>query len=173
MQPKTPEARRAAQKLFNGFMILVAINIIIFAVILWPRGEAPKAAAPEAAAPGPVVYVDKSGDPAMGEMMGVFLVAFDAWSKGNAGAFYAQFAAKYVPADSAGVFTKVFAEVYAEEFGKLGEMKLISRESNNDRDYGMLVFSIATEKVPTAKLSVNFLREKGTLKLAQMRLEKP
>ncbi len=171
MQPKTPEARRAAQKLFNGFMILVAINIIIFAVIMWPRGEAPKV--PNATAPGPVVYVDKTGDPATGEMLGVFLVAFDAWTKGNAGAFYAQFAAKYVPADSAGVFAKVFAGVYAEEFGKLGEMKLISRESSNDRDYGMLVFSIASEKVPTAKLSANFLRENGVLKLAQMRLEKP
>lgn len=165
MQSNTPEARRAASKVFNGFMLLAAANIIIIALVMWPRGDAP-----EKPAPSPVVT--PSTETLESEMQRVFDTAMVAWGKGDATAFYAQFAAKYVPADPVNLFQRVFAGVYGDEFGKIKAMKLNARESSGDSDYGMFVFDAECEKQPKARLSANFLREAGQLKLAQIRLEK-
>ena len=165
MQQSTTEARRAASKVFNGFMILVVANVIIIALVMWPRGDAP-----EKPVPSPVVT--QSTEALEGEMKRVLDTAMAAWGKGDATAFYAQFAAKYVPADSVNSFQRLFAGVYGDEFGKIKAMKLNARESSSDPDYGMLVFDAECEKHPKARLSANFLREAGQLKLAQIRLEK-
>ena len=159
MQANTPEARRAASKVFNGFMVLAAANIILIAVVMWPQTEPPPPAA-------------QSTEALDGEMKRVFDAAMAAWRKGDAVEFYAQFAAKHVPADSAEVFKRLFAGVYAEEFGEIKALKLNARESSADPDYGMLVFEAECSKHSRAKVSANFLRENGQLKLAQIRLEK-
>ena len=39
MEPNSPEAKRAAQKVHNGFLFLAALNLIFFAIVLWPRGK--------------------------------------------------------------------------------------------------------------------------------------
>lgn len=165
MEANSPEARRAASKVFNGFMVLAAANIILIAVVMWPRGEQP-------ADDGQPPVTAQSAEALDGEMRRVFDAAIAAWEKGDAAAFYAQFAVRHVPADSAEIFKRVFAGVYAEEFGKIKVLKLNARESSADPDFGMLVFDAECEKQPKTKLSANFLRDNGQLKLAQIRLEK-
>ena len=75
MQPSTAEARRAASKVFNGFMILAAANVIIIALVMWPRGDAP-----EKPVPSPVVT--QSTEALEGEMKRVLDTAMAAWRKG-------------------------------------------------------------------------------------------
>jgi hypothetical protein len=134
---------------------------------MWPFGKSEE---PDAGSPSnkaiPVAENLSS------EMQSVLGAAMKAWERRDAAAFYSEFAAKYVPADSTAVFERLFAGVYADEFGKIGTLQFNARESSGDPDFGMLVFQVECEKHPKARLSANFVRENGKLKLAQIRLEK-
>ena len=167
MQPNSPEARRAAQKVKNGFMFLAALNLVLIAVAVWPSKKAPQTeTAPPPATESP------TGQNAADEMNRVFDAAMNAWEHRDAKAFYAQFATAYVPADSVAVFDRLFLGVYADEFGAITTKTLVLKESNGDPDFGMLVFNAECTKHPKARLSANFIRENGQLKLAQIRMEK-
>ena len=172
MEPNSPEALRAAQKVKNGFMFLAALNLVLIAVAVWPskKPSPPENTAPEntppqvAATPGAQTIED--------EMKQVFDAAMKAWEQRDAKAFYSQFAAAYVPADSTAVFDRIFTGVYADEFGAIRSKILNAKEGSTDPDFGMLVFNAECTKHPKARLSANFIRENGQLKLAQLRMEK-
>lgn len=167
MQPNSPEAKRAAQKVKNGFMFLAALNLVLIAVAVWPSKK-PK---PPETAPPPAIEAP-SGQNAAVEMNRVLDAAMKAWEQRDAKAFYAQFATAHVPADSDAVFDRLFLGVYADEFGTIAAKTPVPRESNGDPDFGILVFVAECAKHPRARLSANFIRENGQLKLAQIRMEK-
>ncbi len=167
MEPNSPEARRAAQKVKNGFMFLAALNLVLIAVAVWPS----KKSKPPETVPPPAIEAPPSQTVA-DEMNRVLDAAMKAWEQRDAKAFYSQFAAAYVPADSAAVFERLFLGVYADEFGAITAKTLVPKESTGDPDFGMLVFNAECTKHPKARLSANFIRENGQLKLAQIRMEK-
>ncbi len=167
MEPNSPEARRAAQKVKNGFMFLAALNLVLIAVAVWPSKKAPPSE--NTPPPAAAIPLTESGET---EMKRVFDTAMTAWQQRDAKAFYAQFATAYVPADFPAVFDRLFLGVYANEFGTITAKLLVPKESNGDPEFGMLVFNAECTKHPKARLSANFTRENGQLKLAQLRMEK-
>ena len=167
MEPNSPEARRAAQKVKNGFMFIAALNFVIIAVAVWPS----KKPEPSETVPPPAIEAPPSQTVA-DEMNRVLDAAMNAWEQRDAKAFYAQFATAHAHADSAAVFERLFLGVYADEFGTITSKTLNTKESSADPGFGMLVFNAECTKHPKARLSANFIRENGQLKLAQIRMEK-
>lgn len=69
-------------------------------------------------------------------------------------------------------FRRLFVGYYLEELGRVKEVRLVPAASNFDPDNAMLVFATAFERWPLVKMSANFTREDGSLKLLQLRFEK-
>ena len=46
IEPGTPEARRAAQKLLNGFLFLAGLNVLLILYVFFIADDAPKQPAP-------------------------------------------------------------------------------------------------------------------------------
>lgn len=167
MQPNSPEARRAAQKVKNGFMFLAALNLTLIAVAVWPSGEKKPAETMQ-----PPANEAPPSPNAADEMNRVLDAAMNAWEQRDAKAFYAQFATAHVPADSVAVFDRLFLGVYADEFGAITAKTFVPKESTADGELGTLAFNAECTKHPKARLTANFVRENGQFKLSQIRMEK-
>ena len=68
------------------------------------------------------------------------------------------------------VVDRIFMKFYREKFGPLKGVRLSPKETTLDPDRGMLVYDAAFEST-VAKLSANFLRENGQVRLMQIRIE--
>ena len=93
----------------------------------------------------------------------------------NAGAqatFFADFAKSARPPANDATWTRLIDGYYRAEFGRVLTKKLSQSQTQPDADFGMLVYHTVTEKVRDAKLSANFVRENGALKIVQIRIEK-
>lgn len=167
IQPNTPEARKLARKTAEIFYWIAAANIVLIAIVLWPRGEKkeqPAAAAePQAntAAPG-----------ATRDMEAALTGALAAYNAKSETEFTRHFSAQAVPAMDARIFQSLIVGVYHQEFGEVLSKTLSNAETSADPDFGMLVHVVACKKRPKAKLSVNFHRENGVMKIVQWRMEK-
>lgn len=170
-EPNSREAERAAQKVRNVFYFIAAANIVIVAIVMWPR----KKGAPPAAAPAPAAVEADTfkapQTPAMKEMEAISDRLIAAYTARDAERFAAEFSAKAVPKVDETYFRTVVIGLYHETFGDVVSKKLTG-ESNPDADRGMLVYEIACKKGNRAKISTNFLRESGQLKAVQWRMEK-
>ena len=69
-------------------------------------------------------------------------------------------------------FRRLYNDYYRVDFGKLSALRLDRKASVTHRDRGVLVYDAVFEKAPRAKINVNFTREAGELKIAQLRLER-
>ena len=98
--------------------------------------------------------------------------ALNAYNAGDQTALFADFASTATPPPSDRIFTELFMGFYKTEFGKIGALHLNMKETNPDPDFGMLVYDAQCERQPQAKVSANFIRENGALKIVQMRFEK-
>ena len=109
---------------------------------------------------------------AVRELAAVLDKALSAYNAGGQAALFADFASTATPAPSDRIFTELFEGFYKVEFGKIVALRLNTRETNPDPDFGMLVYDAQCERQPLAKVSANFLRENGALKIVQVRFEK-
>ena len=129
-----------------------------------------------AAKPAVVDSVAVTPDPkplaAARELSAILDKALSAYNAGDQAALFADFAASATPAPSDRIFTELFEGFYKAEFGRILALRLNTRESNPDPDSGMLVYDARCERQPLAKVSANFLRENGVLKIVQVRFEK-
>ncbi len=161
--PNSPEALAKAAKVKSYFMLIVGVNLALIAIALWPRGEAK---------PAPVPAV---GTLAPGSQHDLELLLDNALTDYNSleGERFLRFfsTAAQPPADAA-FFDRVIKGIYHHEFGAVFSKKLIPGETSLDADYGMLVYEAQCKKRPAVKLSVNFQRDSGVLKIVQWRMEK-
>lgn len=109
---------------------------------------------------------------AVRELAAVLDKALSAYNAGDQVALFADFATSATPAPSDRIFTELFEGFYKAEFGRIVALRLNPLESNPDPDSGMLVYDARCERQPLAKVSANFLRENGALKIVQVRFEK-
>ena len=97
--------------------------------------------------------------------------ALDAYNAEDAARFLACFGKAAMPPAEPRVFAAVFVGVYQSEFGDYVSKQLNTKETVPDADRGVLVYDAVFDK-RKVKLSANFLREQGALKLVQIRMEK-
>ena len=109
---------------------------------------------------------------ALRELATILGKALSAYNAGDQAALFADFATTATPAPSDRIFTELFEGFYKAEFGRIVALRLNPLESNPDPDSGMLVYDARCERQPLAKVSANFLRENGSLKIVQVRFEK-
>ncbi len=134
------------------------------------------AACKKAAPPAVVEIAAATPDPkviaAVQEQAAVLDKALSAYNAGDQAALFADFASTATPAPSDRIFTELFEGFYKVEFGKIVALRLNPKETNPDPDFGLLVYDAQCERQPLAKVSANFLRENGALKIVQVRFEK-
>lgn len=97
--------------------------------------------------------------------------ALAAYNAGDARAFLAETARNAPGIREQGVYQRLFEGVYKPEFGSFVAKVMDPKESIPDRDWAVLVYRAQFAK-NTAKLTANFARENGAVKLMQIRIEK-
>ncbi len=95
-----------------------------------------------------------------------------AYNAGDARAFWADAATKATPPPTPGTFKSLFEDYYKADFGKYLAKTLINGETFPDPALGVIVYEAKFEKRPKVKVSANFTREDGALRLMQIRFEK-
>lgn len=100
----------------------------------------------------------------------VLAPALAAYQEGDFKALHGLFAKAAPGMSDVAVVDRIFMKFYREKFGRLKAVRLSPKESTLDADRGMLVYDAALENA-YAKLSANFLRENGQLRLMQIRFE--
>lgn len=177
-EPNSPEAKRAAERIRTTFFLIAAANVVIIAIVMWPKGKpaapAEKPVAEKASVePGGDLTAEKAAatSPAFAEMSTVNERVIAAYHAKDAERFAAEFSPNAVPPVTEDYFRKVVVGVYQEEFGDITGRKLTG-ETSLDPNYGMLVFEITCKKGIRAKISANFRREGDALKVVQWRMEK-
>jgi hypothetical protein len=109
--------------------------------------------------------------PAMHEMERVNDKVIAAYNDHDAARFAEVFSPTAVPPPNDDYFRNVIMGLYHEEFGGITGKKLTG-ETNLDLNHGMLVYEITCKKGIRAKISTNFRRESGQLRVVQWRMEK-
>ena len=173
-EPNSPEARRAAQKVRNVFYFIALANIVLIAVVMWPRPKPPLSKPDKdikEASPAPEVVPAVENRQAMQEMEAVNERLLSAYRERDAERFAQEFSAQAIPPVNEDYFRKIVIGLYYEEFGDITGRKLTG-ETSADPNYGMLVYEITCSKRIRAKISTNFRRENGALKVIQWRMEK-
>jgi hypothetical protein len=166
IQPNTPEARKLARKTAEVFYWIAAANIVLVVFVFWPRAE--KTELPAAITTTQTNTATPGATIDMEAVLADTLTAYNAKSETE---FTHHFSAQAVPPMDTRVFQNLIVGVYHQEFGEVVSKALSNAESAANPDYGMLVYSVECRKRPKAKLSVNFHRENGVMKVVQWRME--
>ncbi len=162
--PNSPEAKAKAAKVKSYFMLIVAANIALIAIVLWPREDAGKPAA--------TPKFDSASTTSMQSMENIFDTAVAGYNGLESEKFLLCFSPTAEPPANAAFFENVIKGLYHHEFGAVLAKRLIPGETSPDADFGMLVYETQCKKRNAVKLSVNFRRESGDLKIVQWRMEK-
>lgn len=83
-----------------------------------------------------------------------------------------QFSAKAPGLSDDGAFRRLFFGYYLGDLGRAKSLRLIPADSSFDPDRALLVYEGAFDFWPRVKVSANFTRDEGALKLMQLRFEK-
>ena len=146
--------------------VLAFVALAVAALTGCKKADQPAVAETAAATPDPKVLA------AVRELAAVLDKALSAYNAGDQAALFADFATAATPPPSDRIFTELFEGFYKVEFGKIVALRLNTRETNPDPDFGMLVYDAQCERQPLARVSANFLRENGALKIVQVLFEK-
>ena len=145
---------------------------LALATLAFSVATACKRAPPPAAAEAPAATPDPKVLAAARELAAVLDKALTAYNAGDQAALFADFASTATPAPGDRIFTELFEGYYKAEFGKITALRLDTKETVPDPEAGLLVYLAQCERVPLAKVSANFIRENGTPKIVQLRMEK-
>ena len=146
--------------------VLGLAALAVSALTACQKAAPPVTAETAAATPDPKVLAAVRG------LAAVLDKALSAYNAGDQAALFADFASTATPAPSDRIFTELFEGFYKVEFGRIVALRLNPKETNPDPDFGLLVYDAQCERQPLAKVSANFLRENGALKIVQVRFEK-
>jgi hypothetical protein len=146
----------------------LAMALLLGGFVSCRKNRAPETVQ-SAASPTPVVTIksellapfEKVLDPALAAYNSGDVVSFDA--------FFARDA--HPPADEH-TFQALFEGIYQPEFGNYLAKRVMPAETVPDPDYGQVVYNATFEKRPRVKVSANFVRQDGALKIKQLRFEK-
>ena len=154
---------RIHRPLFRAFILIA---------LAFSGATACKRPPPPAVAEAPAATPDPKMLAAARELAAVLDKALTAYNAGNQAALFADFASTATPAPGDRIFTELFEGYYKAEFGKITALRLDTKETVPDPEAGMLVYLAQCERTPLAKVSANFIRENGTPKIVQLRMEK-
>lgn len=168
-EPNSPEALRAAQKVRNVFYMIAAANLVLIAIVMWPRPKAPSPPQPAANAP---VATDATADPVAREMDSVFERLLAGYHTRDAERFADVFSPAAVPRPDEDYFRTVIIGQYQEQFGDVLERRIVSEATSANPNGGMLVHELSTKKGVPAKSTTKFAREGHKLRVTEWRLEK-
>ena len=147
-------------------------RLVILAALALAGVTACKRATPPAVAAAPAATPDPKIPAAARELAAVLDKALTAYNAGDQAALFADFASTATPAPSDRIFTELLEDYYKAEFGKITALRLNTQETVPDPEAGMLVYLAQCERAPLVKVSANFVRENGTPKIVQLRMEK-
>lgn len=164
--------RRAAHDDTSFFDPGLSCGLFALAALAFSMLTACEKAAPPPQAETVAATPDPNVPAAARELAAVLDKALSAYNAGDQAALFADFARTATPPASDRIFTELFEGFYKVEFGKIVALRLNPRETNTDPDFGMLVYDAKCERQPQAKVSANFIRENGALKIVQVRFEK-
>src|SRR5829696_7112025 len=116
-KPNSPEAVRAAQKVRNIFYMIAAANIVVIAIVLWPRP--PLATRAEGG-----IAAASERNPRIGEMEAIHDRLLAAFHGRDAERFAEEFSSAAEPAPNEEYFRKVVIGGYDEAFGAIQEKTL-------------------------------------------------
>ena len=136
------------------------LSFALLAPLRLARGDAARVTPNPAPQPG-----------ALAELEPVLNRALAAYNADDKHAFLAEFASAAPGIRVEGAYRRLFQEVYKNEFGKLESKRLRRKASVADRDWGALIYEADFQKHPKAQLVANFIREKGAVKLMQIRFD--
>jgi hypothetical protein len=125
------------------------------------------AAEPVASTPDPTVIAEK-----VAPYEKVLATALGAYNERDVPAFLATLAKEAHPPATENSFHAIFDGIYRVEFGKFISKELVPAESIPDPNYGQVVYKATFEKRTRVKVSADFIREDGVLKIVQLRFEK-
>ena len=108
---------------------------------------------------------------ALAELEPVLNRALAAYNADDKHAFLAEFASAAPGIRVEGAYRRLFQGVYKNEFGRLESKRLRRKASVADRDWGALIYEADFQKHSKAQLVANFIREKGAVKLMQIRFD--
>ena len=168
IQPNSPEAKKLARKVSDLFLCIAAANIVLIAIVLWPRGGKSEQQTTTATQ----TQTDIAMPSATHDMETALASAIADYNAKDETRFAAHFSKKAEPPMDAHVFKNLIAGIYHHEFGDVLSKTLSTAESSADPDFGMLVYIVECKKRPKAKLSINFHRENRVMKIVQWRMEK-
>jgi len=168
IQPNSPEAKKLARKVSDLFLCIAAANIVLIAIVLWPRGGKSEQQTTTATQ----TQTDTAKPSPTHDMEAALSSALADYNAKDETRFAAHFSKKAEPPMDAHVFKNLIAGIYHDEFGDVLSKTLSTAESSADPDFGMLVYIVECKKRPKAKLSINFSRENGVMKIVQWRMEK-
>lgn len=168
IQPNTPEAKKLARKVSDLFLCIAAANIVLIAIVLWPRGGKSEQQTTTATQ----TQTDTAKPSPTYDMEAVLSSALADYNAKDETRFAAHFSKQAKPLMDAHVFKNLILGVYHHEFGDVLSKTLSPSESSADPDFGMLVYIVECKKRPKAKLSINFRSENGVMKIVQWRMEK-
>ncbi len=160
----SPEAKAKAAKVKSYFMLIVAVNLALIGIVMWPRGEKKKM--PPASG---LIAAPRTG---LQSMEQIFENALTAYNTLDSEKFLLCFSPTALPPANAAFFENIIKGLYHYEYGAVAGKKPIPGETSPDANFGMLVYEAQCKKRPAVKLSVNFRRENGDLKIVQWRMEK-
>ena len=146
--------------------ISLALAFGIAALAALAQNATPKPATPAPATPDPKI-VEKAQP-----LEAVLEKALTAYNDSDAAAFGAEFSKTATPPASAEIYQKIYGDIYKADLGNYVSRKLNAGETTPDADRGLLVCDAKFEKAPKVKVSANFTRENGALKIVQLRFEK-
>jgi hypothetical protein len=95
-----------------------------------------------------------------------------AYNAGNLKALRAELARSAPGLADDAALERLFVGYYRADFGRLIARRLAPKATNTHRDRGVLAYVAAFEKAPRAAVFINFTRENGELKIAQLRIER-
>ena len=165
--PTLPAVRFLRCKIRPPWLRDLALATLAFSV-----ATACKRATPPAAAEAPAAAPDPKVLAAARELAAVLDKALAAYNAGDQAALFTDFASTATPAPGDRIFTDLFEGYYKAEFGKITALRLSPQETIPDPDAGLLVYLAQCERAPLVKVSANFIRENGTPKIVQLRMEK-
>ena len=168
IQPNSPEAKKLARKVSDLFLCIAAANIVLIAIVLWPRGGKSEQQTTTATQS----QTDIAMPSATHDMETALASAIADYNAKDETRFAAHFSKKAEPPMDAHVFKNLITGIYHDEFGDVLSKTLSTAESSADPDFGMLVYIAECKKRPKVKLSINFRRENRVMKIVQWRMEK-
>ena len=167
-EPNSPEALRAAQKVRNIFYMIAAANLVVIAIVMWPR---PKLPPPNAAGGGGAKSGQSARDPLVAEMEAINDRLLAAYHGRDAERFAEVFSSAADPVPDETYFREIVIGGLDEEFGAIHE-KSLAEETKTDPAGGVLVYDFTSKKGVRGKSWTTFRRENGKLSVLQWVLKK-